>query len=144
MWITLSIADLQQKLSSGELDAVRSASLANGQADPVAEVIGGVVAELRGRLRNKTPLEAGATIPEAWKQNALAVISHKLCLRLPSKLMSTDQRKLDYDNAILALSQLGPILPESPVVADTVQTSAPSPAFNSRTYVFDRDSQDGL
>lgn len=143
-WITPSITDIYKTLSAGELAAVNSAALTDGQASPVTEVIAGVVAELRGRLRNRTPLETGATIPAAWVPHAVAVVRFRLCSRLPVKLMSTPQRETEYRDALDAFAQLGPILPEVPVTVDTAQPGGSAPKMNARTSYMTREYQDGL
>lgn len=143
-WVTLTITDIQQKLSSAELTAVNTLVLVAGQVSPVTEVIAGVISEIRGRLRNRTPLETGETIPESWKQNAIAVIRGRLCTRLPVKSLSDPRREKEYDDAMEAFRQLGPIMPETPVVVDTTEAGAPAPQFNTTERVFTRDTMDGL
>jgi hypothetical protein len=143
-WVTLSIANIQQKLSAAELAAVNSAVLADGQASPVTEVIAGVTAELRGRLRNKTKLETGATIPDAWVPSAISVIRYRLCTRLPSKVLMTPAREKEYDDALRAFQQLGPIMPEVPVLPDNEQTGGSIPQMNVRHSRMSSRDQDGL
>jgi len=143
-WIALTITDVNTRLAGGEVTAVQTAAKAAGQSDPVLDIISGVVNELRGRLRNRTQLEAGAKIPEGWAPHALAIIRYRLCSRLPAKSLMTPAREQEYRDALDAFKELGAILPEIPVVVDTAVTQNAVPMLTTRTSIMDRDAQDGL
>jgi hypothetical protein len=144
-WITLTVADVKTRLAGAEVNALQTAALATGQADPTADIIDKVVKELRGRLRNKADLEVGETIPDNWAHHCLAVIRFRLYTRLPMAQFLTQPRITEYDDAMKAFIQLGPILPDEPVNVDlTLVDGGIMPLWNDRVLSFTRDQQDGL
>jgi hypothetical protein len=144
-WIPLTVADVKTRLAGAELTALQSAALAAGQPDPTDDIVSKVIKECRGRLRNKTRLEEGDTIPDNWAHHCLAIIRYRLYTRLPLAQFLTPPRQREYDDAIDALKQLGPILPEEPAVPETTPVvSASSPHITPRTLYFTREAQSGL
>lgn len=145
MWIPLTLADIQTRLAGAEVAALQTAALASGQADPSADIIAKVVKECRGRLRNVCALEAGETIPDNWAHHCLAIIRYRLYTRLPLAPYLTAPRQREYEDAIEAFRQLGPILPDEPVTPDgTSAAGMPSPAISARALQFNAENQDGL
>ena len=144
-WITPSVANVNTRMAGAELAALQTAALAYGQTDPTALIIGGVVKELRGRLRNKCTLEAGETIPDNWEHHFLAIVRYRLFTRLPGTSFITPQREQEYQDAVEAMRQLGPILPDEATTADTTPYAGPmAPAHTARTLTNTREDQDGL
>lgn len=108
MWISLTSADLQQKLAADEFDAVTSASLPEGvtAADIIADELNRTVSEVRGFVAgNKTNvLGDGATIPEELLDAALAIVRFKVFTRLPGlKALLDELRVREYDEAMRKL-----------------------------------------
>jgi hypothetical protein len=145
MWIPLTVADVLTRLAGAEVAALRSAALATGQDDPTPEIIVKVVKECRGRLRNQCRLEVGDTVPDNWAHHCLAIVRHRLCTRLPGAQFLTAARQREYEDAIAAFQQLGPILPDEPDQADpTLAARAPAPDIAPRVRQFTAENQDGL
>lgn len=144
-WISLTVADVNTRLAGAELTALQSAALATGQPDPTEDIVGKVIKECRGRLRNQTRLEEGNTIPDNWAHHCLAVIRYRLYTRLPLAQFLTAPRQREYDDAMEAFKQLGPILPDEPTVAEAAPAVvAALPHITPRTLQFTREAQSGL
>lgn len=145
-WTELGVSDVMTRLADAELSALRNVALAPDQPDPTAAVIAGVVRELRGRLRNSVAeLQAGETVPDNWLHHCLAVVRHRLFSRLPLQSLLTPSRQREYEDAMAAFRQLGPILPDR--ATEPEPRSAPAPArphIRRRRLEFTREAQAGL
>ena len=84
-WITLSTEDIRSRLAAAELSALSSAALAEGQSDPLPEVITQVVDQIRGSIagNQQNTLGPSGTLPERLKSAALNIIRFELATRLP-------------------------------------------------------------
>lgn len=102
-WITLTETDLLARLSAPELAAYRTAALKPGQADPVAPVIAGVVAEVRGYVAGHKPNALGpeGTIPDTLLDAAMALAVARLPARLGVRL--SEERRDARRDAIALL-----------------------------------------
>ena len=146
-WISLSVADVKNRLAGVEVAALQTAALASGQTDPTASIISGVVLEVKGRLRNKMTCASGEVVPDNLKHHTLAIIVHRLCTRLPLGQLLTPARLQEYQDAVEVMRQYGPILPDEPTVADAtavVGQNTDSPAITAQTLTFTREDTDGL
>lgn len=98
-WITLLETDVKTALNNAELQAYRT-KLAADQDDPLPTLIADVVAEVRGYVAARHPIEAEG-IPHALKNAALDLIVYRLAKRChvePEK-----QRKDAADDAVKLL-----------------------------------------
>src|SRR4051812_27549529 len=107
-WITLTVDDVKPKLAAAELSALRSAALASGQGDPVAEILTEVVNEVRGYIAacERNTLGAGVTIPDKLKSATLAIVRYRAATRLPVKSFLTEDRVKENEAAVRLLEQV--------------------------------------
>ncbi len=101
-WIAPTEEDLLARLSAPELAAYRAAALKPGQADPVAPVLAGVVAEVRGYVAGHKPNALGpaGTIPDTLLDAAMALAVARLPARLGVRL-SEERRDARRDAVAL-------------------------------------------
>ena len=100
-WLTLTSAHVQASLAAAELTALRTTQLAVGQTDPLPEAITRTVGEVRGYVGAHAGGMVGqaGTIPEELLASAVAIARWRLLGRLPVKLMASEQRRQEYDDA---------------------------------------------
>jgi phage gp36-like protein len=104
-WITISEDAIRSKLAAVELQALRTAALADGQADPLPEIVARTVDEVRGYIgaceRNR--LGPAGTIPAQLESAALAIVRYRLATRLPVRTLLTEERKEEQRDALTLL-----------------------------------------
>lgn len=90
------------RLSGPELAALKTVALADGQTDPLPEILADVIHEVRGYVSacGRNTLAEGATIPEKLKGAALAMIRYRLVTRLPAKSLMNDDRRKENSDAL--------------------------------------------
>jgi phage gp36-like protein len=146
-WQTISDSDIATRLAGPEVDALRETALADGQSDPVPEIVGQVVDEVRGYVAaGGYTLGAGATIPGKLLGASLAIARYRCATRLPGESFLSDSRKEEYRDAIRLLERVadGKFAIEEPAEASDETSSGPSPSFETPTNVFQPSDQDGL
>ena len=101
-WLIPTETDLLARLSGPELSAYRAAALKAGQADPVAQILAGVVAEVRGYVAGfkSNSLGPDGTIPDTLLDAAMALVVARLPTRLPVTLT---EARVDAKRDALAL-----------------------------------------
>lgn len=146
-WLTISVDDVKTRLTGAELSAVQSAALAEGQTDPLPEIVGQVVDEMRGYMAaGGVTLGESGTIPKKLLGASLAIIRYRLATRLPVKSLLTEQRVAENRDALALLDRVasGRFLVEEPETEDTEVTGSPAPSINPKTRGYSRDDQDGI
>lgn len=151
MWIPITTAAVQSRLADAEISAARSVALADGQADPLDEIVSRVVREVRGYVAGNRDnvLAEGDTIPEECEDSALALIRFRLCSRLPVPSLITDARKAEKDEALtflrdVAAGRIAVVQPISPAVADEQAGGTITPTLCAPRRRFSRRQQDGI
>jgi hypothetical protein len=121
-WIAITEAHVKSAgLTGPELSAARTTALPDGVTDTLADVISRVTAEVRGRVAacDQNVLGEGATIPDECLTAALARIVFELGIRLPGRVVLTEQRDKANDNALrflrdVAACDVAIVQPETP------------------------------
>jgi phage gp36-like protein len=105
MWLKPTVADIETRLVSAELSAVRALAQKADKPDPLPSIILNTVREMRGYIgaceRNK--LGPADTVPEQLLGTALAIIRFRLLNYIPTDVLETDPRRREYDTAIALL-----------------------------------------
>jgi hypothetical protein len=153
-WITITVAQLDTAKAAGMVDALQTAALADGQTDPLPEIIVDVITRIRMEVAGggRTVLSQDDTlIPPSLKSLALRMVLRQAQSRLNAAgalPLSDDERKeWDKDERLLERIAKGEITVENPVdpaSEPTVQSAAPTPSFKAPTRRFNRASQDGI
>jgi hypothetical protein len=145
-WISITEADVQTRLSAGELSAFKNAALVVGQVNPLPEIITGVVLEIRNAVANNdsNTLGDGETIPQGALHHALAIIRYRLATRLPGMARLIDElRRREYEDAVSWLRSKPRV--EAPAVAAEIQIGGPAAVVvGSRTRLNTRETMAGL
>jgi hypothetical protein len=136
------------KSAGAEVDAARSAALAQGQADPVPGIVAQVVREIRSYVatceRNK--LGPAGTIPDELLGCALNRIRFECATRIPGgALLDDDRRKANSDAwAQLRDAAACKVTIEQPTdVSPEVTAAPPAPRWKARRRQFTRRQEDG-
>lgn len=105
MWVTLTVDHVIQALAAPELTALRTQLLADGQVDPLPDILTRTTMEVRGYVAgfHGTAVGQAGTIPEELISSAIAIARWRLLGRLPVRLLSTDGRRQEYEDALAQL-----------------------------------------
>ncbi|MHB9005464.1 MAG: phage protein Gp36 family protein, partial [Limisphaerales bacterium] len=105
-WRSLTAEDVLTRLAGVELEAYRTAARADGQVDPLTEILAGVVAEVRSRIAAGSGNQLGAegTVPDAVRHHGLAMVRFRLITRLPLRV--AEDRRKEYEDALAFLDQV--------------------------------------
>jgi len=146
-WQTISTDNVKTRLAGAEVAALQTAALAEGQSDPLPEIVQTVVDEVRGYIAaGGFSLGAAGTLPSKLVSAALAIVRYRVCTRLPVKSLLTEQRVRENDAAVRLLERVadGKFMVEDPVDLDTEASGGASPSFADRDLSYQREDQDGL
>ena len=149
-WRTPTEADLLDRISAGELDGLRVASLAQGQGDPVATQLQSVVDEVRGYIaaNRENVLGLPGTLPPRLIGPAMDLLLLKIGSRLVGIVFDPDNIRRDAAREARRLLERvadGRYAIEQPATAaePSQQGTSPRPLFSeSKTQNF--RNQDGI
>lgn len=108
-WNALTTAGILSRLTAQELAAVRQQSVEVGQADPLAEVLAQVTAEVRGYVAAHAPNRLGpaGTLPDQLHGTAVGLARWRLCSRLAvgrmADVLLTEPRRQEYEDGLRLL-----------------------------------------
>lgn len=105
-WITLTEAHILESLAALELSSLRTLQLATGQADPLPAALARAVSEIQGYVGTRYLVGQPGTVPEQLLSSAIAIARWRILGRLPLKLMATENRRLEYTDAIAQLKDV--------------------------------------
>lgn len=137
-WITISENAVRSRLAAAELAALRTMAMADGQADPLPEIIQRVADEVRGYVAANTinRLGSAGTIPPQLESAALALVRYRLATRLPVSTLLTEERKEEQRDALTLLRDVaaGRFAVEQPDDAGTEElASSGTPRLSDAT-----------
>lgn len=147
-WITITEADLGERLAAAELTALQTAATGT-HGNTVPDMLASVIAEVRGRVAaNKANrLGASGTIPEELRSAALAIARWRALNRLPGvKMLQDDARRLEYTDAVAMLASVadGKFAIEQPAEpADIDVSETPAPDVGDERTDFSRENFNG-
>lgn len=106
-WLVISEADLLTRVSGAELEAFRSAALATGQADPVADLFVQITNEIHGYLPATVLPPAATAIPSRLLGAALDRVIWELMKRPGAVIMDdANQSRAKANDKATALFKL--------------------------------------
>lgn len=153
MWITLTRAKLQDKLTGAEYNAVKGAALGAGQdADNlIDEALARVTKEVRGYVGGckSNTLGATGTIPDELEDAALAMALVRFFNRVPNLKSLLSSTRLEAEkNAVelmkqVALCRFGIVPPETPAAGNEQTQPSKIGVVGKRTKI-SRDSLNGM
>jgi len=153
-WITLTVAQLDTAKAAALVDALQTAALAAGQADPLPEIIGNVTARIRMEIAagGRTVLDADVTkLPPGLKSLGLRMVLREGQSRLNAvgALPLADDEKEEWRQDIRFLERIakGEITVEAsdnPETASSVQPRTARPSISEPARQFTREAQDGI
>ena len=147
-WITLTEANLGERLAAAELAALQSAAV-GAYGNTVPDVLASVVAEVRGRVaaNGRNQLGAAGTIPDELKAAALAIARWRILSRLPGmKSLQDEARRSEYADALSLLAAVADgkfaiLQPETPL--EDADTGALLPDVGDARTTFAPENFDG-
>lgn len=147
-WTTPTQADVLAALSGPERDAVQTAALAAGQADPVAAALATAVDEARGRIaaNRENKLGLAGTIPATVLHHVVAIARWRMLSRLPVPELATETRRGEYDAALAFFRDVaaGRVAIETPAAESDEARPLRRPSISGRAGTYGRASQEGL
>lgn len=146
-WQAITTDDVKTRLAGAEVAALQSSALAVGQTDPLPEVVGQVVDEVRGYVAaGGNTLDAAGTVPSKLVGATLAIIRYRLATRLPISGLLTEERKAENDAAIRLLERVADrkFAVEEAAAPSSEVIGAPGPKVTGKTLHYGRNSQDGI
>jgi phage gp36-like protein len=102
-WINLTEAHLLEALTARELDSLRTVQIADDQVDPVPEVLARAASEVQGYVGTRYAVGQAGTVPDQLLSSAIAIARWRLIGRLPTKIMATESRRQEYEDALTQL-----------------------------------------
>lgn len=146
-WSALTADDVLSGLNNAEKSAYTTKLLADGQTDPIDEIIDQVTAELRGAIRTcgKVELDTVAgTLPPDIHYHAIALVRYRLQTRYTISI--TEDRRREWQEANSFKRDLANCryLPEAP--DDDPESAAPKskPRITTPTLTHERTDADGI
>lgn len=148
-WITLTEARFLHHCSGAETNAIKTAALATGQAEPLTDMLAKVVQEVRGYVgaHGANQLGEGSTIPQELEAAACAMARYRALNRLPIKSLLTETRVSEYKDALQLLRDVaaGRFAIEQPATASTQVITGPGiEVVTSTTRRASRENLSGL
>lgn len=147
-WIVIAVTDLERYLVAPQLDAIRTAALATGQADPFTETMHDRANYVRNRIAGRVQISATAYAvpPELVHQTALLIIE-AMQGRIPMLELSEDQKRMisrAYDDLKLAGTADFPISAAADAAPAEVQPAGGISVVAKPTRAWSRDTMAGL
>jgi hypothetical protein len=150
-WIVIAATDLNDYLVGAQVNALRTAALAAGQADPFNAVMPAVAARVRAEVQGCKTNQISATansVPPDLKRETVLLILEAMQTRLPSLKLTEDQRS-QIDRAYDYLKRIArcevPISqPDDPLSPSNVQKGGDAELVTKTDRVATRAKLDGL
>lgn len=146
MWIEITVEDVKSRFAIVELDALQNKQVAEGQADPIVELIAETVSLVRGFVGGNpaNTLGEGDTIPIKLKSIVLNIIRYEALNRLGQPV--TEDRKESYKKAFEVLKWVkdGTFAISDPVTASTEENSGGITVVTKRDRQVTRQQMNGL
>jgi hypothetical protein len=148
-WSTLTTADLNATKLAPLMSALRTAALADGQADPVDAIKATVIDRIRRMIAacRTNQVDSDTTkLPESLKALACRMIVREAKDRLEIELTDTEKEAWRVDEReLLAISRCElPVDATDDAEAPSVQVTQPGPTISARAREFSRANQDGV
>lgn len=148
-WITIAATDLNDYLVAEQVDALRTAALAVGQADPFGAVAPDVIRKVRAYIASNgsNQLSSGAlSIPPELKLDVCYLIIDPMLGRLNIALTKDQERAVEGANETLKLIASGKLKVSKPddAVKPTVQGGPAVQTASAATRRATRETMKGL
>lgn len=144
-WTTITVETLKSRNAGAEVTALQESAIADGQNDPVVEIIQQVVDEVRGYIdAGGFTLGSGSTVPSRLVLATINRIRFEAATRLPGGAL-LDQDRRDANIQAIALLQRvasGKYSVETPETASTETSGTATPRITIPTHQF--ADQDGI
>jgi phage gp36-like protein len=109
-WTALTADDIKTRMNEAELDQLQNSSLADGQADPLPDVLLQVTDEVRGYIAARSPLGPAGTLPPQVRGAAISIVRWRLAGRLSvggsGNLLQSETRRKEYEDALALLRDI--------------------------------------
>ena len=132
-WLTITVETLKTRNAGAEVTALQEAALADGQNDPVPEVIQMVVDEVRGYVAAAgLPLGEGATIPSKLLLATINRIRFEAATRFPGGVLLDEDRRAANNAAVRVFERVadGKFAIEEPTTESEEELANPAGAIS--------------
>lgn len=149
MWRAITENDLFSGMNAAEISAVRTKALAEGQTDPVPEVIAQVTKDIREAIRSCKDNRLSpddSLVPEASILHAVPIIRHRLGTRFGGLIKGGEERLEEYRRANKYLDMVASCARavERWGADEDAPAPKPGPHIKARRRRFTREDQDGI
>jgi len=150
-WIVITTSDLNDYLAGAQVNALRTAALASGQADPFGAVMPAVAARVRAEVQGCKTNQISATansVPPALKRETCMLILEAMQTRIPTLKLTEDQQR-QIERAYAYLERVAkcdvPIdQPNDPLSPSNVQKGGDAELVTKTDRTSTRAKLDGL
>jgi len=147
-WRAITEDDVRSAISAAEDRTFRQHQVAEGQTDPLLEIIDQVTLDFREAIRSNSANQLDATdgtLPRGSIRHAVAIIRHRLLTRFNVSEV-TEARMAEYREATRYLDAIaeGRRRIEQPDAGETAKAPLPGPAVNPRPAGWRREDQNGI
>lgn len=148
-WRAITETDLLQAISGAELEALRSAALADGQEDPVAPTMADVTEFVRGYIAacNSNTLGPVGTLPTRLINAAIDLLVVQISARVAGTVIDPNGVRQKASSAAIDLLRdvaACKFRIDVPDEATTEVNASPSPKVKGRPRRFTKGSEDGI
>lgn len=105
-WITLTEEHVIGSLASAEAQSLRTVQVTPGVPDPLPESMTQAVGKVHGYVATRYTVGQPGTIPDQLLASTIAIARWILIGRLPVKLLATEIRKQQYEDAVAELKDV--------------------------------------
>ena len=144
-WTTITVETLKTRNAGAEVTALQESAIADGQADPVVEIIQQVVDEVRGYIdAGGLSLGVEGTVPRRLVLAVINRIRYEAATRLPGGALLDDDRREANRQAVALMQRVadGKFFVEAPAVESEEVSGAALPSITKPTLAF--SDQDGI
>lgn len=150
-WILIVVTDLNDYLVGAQMNALRTAALAAGQADPFTNVMHDITSRIRLKIESCKTNQVSATVytvPPECKWIACYLIIEAMQTRLPG-LKLTEEQKEQIKSAKAELNLIAKCdsvvtLPTDPLVPPDAQLGGSIEVANTTPRQYTRDKLAGF
>lgn len=149
-WITPTETHVKEAISGPELEALRAAALADGQADPVEGIMDRVTSRVRREVATcaQNNLGAAGAIPEslldAWKALVVWAIMQRPAAAIIDDENESRAKAVTRAERLLERVAACKFAIEEPEEIGDETTSTPSPSMTAPSRNFEDADQDGI
>lgn len=105
-WTQLTPSHLLESLSAAEVTSLSTLQKAPGQVDPIPEILRRTASEVQGYVGTRYQVDQEGNVPDQLLSAAIAIARWRLLGRFPVRVLATDNRRQEYEDAVALLKDV--------------------------------------